>query len=107
MPSKLYLTHFAKKKKEGFISPYHEVNFSVAIFHHFKKNILEKEIKKKKIKTKIIKNFHNCLYNMKGYLKIFLLSYFEYRQHWLNILMDDCHSSKITKLKNKNMDIIC
>jgi hypothetical protein len=45
---------------------------------------------------------------MKGCLKkIFLLSYFEYRQHWLNILMDDCHSSKITKLKNKNMDIIC
>ncbi len=63
---------------------------------------------KKKIKIEIVKKCHDCLYNMKGCLKkIFLLSYFEYRQHWLNILMDDCHSSKITKLKNKNMDIIC
>jgi hypothetical protein len=45
---------------------------------------------------------------MKGCLKkIFLLSYFEYHQYWLNILIDDCHLSKITKLKKKNTDIIC
>jgi hypothetical protein len=31
-----------KKKKKNFITPYHAVNFSVTIFHHFKKNLLEK-----------------------------------------------------------------
>ncbi len=40
-------------------------------------------------------------HNMKRVLKIFLLSYFEYCQIWLNIHMDDCHLSNITKLKKK------
>jgi len=30
-------------------------------------------------------------YNIKRVLKIFLLQYFEYRQIYLNVLMDDCH----------------
>jgi len=34
-------------------------------------------------------------------LKIFYLSRFEYRQNWLNILMDVSHMSNITKLKKK------
>jgi hypothetical protein len=33
-----------------------------------------------------------------GVLKIFLFSYSEYRQIWLNTLMDDHHLSNITKL---------
>ncbi len=33
--------------------------------------------------------------------KIFLLSYFEYFQIWLNIFMNDCHLSNIIKLKQK------
>jgi hypothetical protein len=32
----------------------------------------------------------------------FLLSYFGYCQIWLNILMDNCHWSNITKLRKKN-----
>jgi hypothetical protein len=31
-------------------------------------------------------------------IKDFLLSYFEYCQIWLNIIMDDCHLSNTTKL---------
>jgi hypothetical protein len=36
---------------------------------------------------------------MKGFLRIFLLSHFEYCQNWLNILMHDTNLSNITKLK--------
>jgi hypothetical protein len=42
--------------------------------------------------------YHNCLQYDKV-LKIFLLSYFEYCQIWLNILLVECHLSNITKLK--------
>ncbi len=35
----------------------------------------------------------------KRVLKIFQLSQFEYCQIWLNILMDNCHLSNITKVK--------
>jgi hypothetical protein len=39
--------------------------------------------------------------NMKGCLRIFFVSYFDYRHIWLNIFMDACHLSNITKLKRK------
>jgi hypothetical protein len=51
---------------------------------------------------KIAKSCHNCL-QYESMLKIFLLSYFEYREIWLNMLMDHCHLSNITKLKNKTL----
>jgi len=35
--------------------------------------------------------------------KEFLVSYFEYHQIWLNILMNDCHLNKITKLGGKKI----
>ncbi len=35
--------------------------------------------------------------------KIFLFSYFEYCQFWLNMLMDHCLLRNITKLKNKTL----
>jgi hypothetical protein len=41
---------------------------------------------------------------MYGCLK-FLLSYFEYRQIWLNVLTDYCHSSSITKLKKNHWTV--
>jgi hypothetical protein len=44
------------------------------------------------------KTNHNCLQHERV-LKIFLLSYFDYCQDWLNILMDDHQLSNITKLK--------
>jgi hypothetical protein len=43
------------------------------------------------------KNDPNCLPNERMQLKIFLLSYFEYHQVWLNMFMDDGHLSKIEK----------
>jgi hypothetical protein len=46
--------------------------------------------------------------NMKGVLKNFLLSYSEYCQIQLNILMDERHMSNITKLgkkKKKNTSV--
>ncbi len=39
----------------------------------------------------------------KGATDFFLLSYFEYCQIWLNILMVDCHFSNITKLENETL----
>ncbi len=45
-------------------------------------------------------NFATILaYNMKRVLKIYLLSYFEYFQIWLNLLLDDSHLSNIPKLE--------
>ncbi len=35
----------------------------------------------------------------------FILSYFEYRQNWLNTFMYYCHLSNITKLKRKKREI--
>jgi hypothetical protein len=54
------------------------------------------------LNIKIAKNFHNCL-RYENMLKIFLLTYFEYDQIWLNMLMDHFHLSNITKLKNKTL----
>jgi hypothetical protein len=34
-------------------------------------------------------------------LKIFLLQYFEYRQIYLNVLMDDCHDVQYQKFEKK------
>jgi hypothetical protein len=45
--------------------------------------------------------------NMKGVLKIFLLSYFEYYQIQLNIHMGEGHVSNITKLKKKKKKNWC
>jgi hypothetical protein len=47
------------------------------------------------------KNDPNCLPNERMQLKIFLLSYFEYHQVWLNMFMDDGHLSKIEKNKKE------
>jgi hypothetical protein len=38
---------------------------------------------------------------MKGFLRIFLLSHFEYCQNWRNILMHDTNLSNITNLKKE------
>ncbi len=57
---------------------------------------------KKKLVEKITQNCHNCLQH-ESVLKIFLLSYFEYRQIWLNITLDDLATwatSQIWKKKN-------
>jgi hypothetical protein len=88
--------------------------FYVINFHQNVKNISEKNImsqlffkhspRKKKF-TKIVKFYHNCLQDDKV-LKIFLLSYFEYCQIWLIILLVECHLSNITKLKKKNEKLI-
>jgi hypothetical protein len=43
---------------------------------------------------------HNCLQHER-FLKIILLSYFEYCQIWLNTFTDDCQLSNITKLGGK------
>jgi hypothetical protein len=50
------------------------------------------------------KKYLNCLQNERVQLKIFLLSYFEYHQVWLNMFMDDGHLSKIEK--NEEEEII-
>jgi hypothetical protein len=41
--------------------------------------------------------------NMKGCFRFSLLSYFEYRQIWLNVLMDQCHLSNIKKMKKNSL----
>jgi hypothetical protein len=38
---------------------------------------------------------------IKECLWFYILRYFEYRQIWLNSLMDYCHLSNLTKLKTK------
>jgi hypothetical protein len=89
--------------------------FLVASSCHFVKNILEKEyfvtnsrfflggktsfIKKSNLFVRKLQNFVTIPWVLKIY---FLLSIFGYRQFWLNVLMNDCHLSNITKLKNKN-----
>jgi hypothetical protein len=84
--------------------------FYVINFHQNVKNISEKNImsqfslkhsppkKKFNYLQKSSDFYHNCLQYDKV-LKIFLLSYFEYCQIWLNILLVECHLSNITKLK--------
>jgi hypothetical protein len=57
----------------------------------------------KKIKTKIIVKKHNNYLQCEKGVQDCLLSYFEYCQIWLNILMDDCHLSNIIKLENKQI----
>jgi hypothetical protein len=54
-----------------------------------------------KTKKKILKIHHNCLQHERV-LKIFVLSNFECHQICVNVLMDDCHFSNITKLKKNN-----
>jgi hypothetical protein len=64
-------------------------------------NLGEKESKKelKNIAPEIVTTTYNMKFQRA--LKIFLFSYYEYRQIWLNILMDDCHLSNCIKLKRK------
>jgi hypothetical protein len=49
---------------------------------------------------KNLKIHHNCLQHERV-LKIFVLSNFECHQICVNVLMDHCHLSNITKLKKK------
>ncbi len=63
-----------------------------------------KQQQKKKCFWKKLPNIITIAYNMKMCLRFktfFLRSYFEYRQLCLNVLMDDCHLSNITKLTKK------
>jgi hypothetical protein len=53
-----------------------------------------------KTKKKNLKIHHNFLQHERV-LKIYVLSIFECRQICVNVLMDDCHLSNITKLKKK------
>jgi hypothetical protein len=55
-----------------------------------------KSLKKSPQNIKFFAKNHNCLRHERV-LKIFLLSYFEYHQFWLNVLMDDHHLSNIAK----------
>jgi hypothetical protein len=49
-----------------------------------------------------LKNIHhNCLQHERM-LQMYLLSYFEHHQIWLNICMDDCHLHNNTKIGGKN-----
>jgi hypothetical protein len=75
----------------------------------FWQNVMEKEnavtnslifVQKLQKMNKIAENRHDCYY-MKGCLRLFYFNIFEYRQIWLNILMDDRHLSNITKLKKE------
>jgi hypothetical protein len=49
---------------------------------------------------KVTKSDYNCL-KYENVLQIFLLSYFEYWQIWLNILMDDFHWATSQNWKKK------
>jgi hypothetical protein len=73
-------------------------------FHHFLKNSLKKNtLSQIESSFKKQKTFHqNSLQLHERIFKIlFLLSYFEYHQIWLNILPDDDHdlSKNITKIR--------
>jgi hypothetical protein len=63
---------------------------------------LKKKSCQKKEFLKSTKICHNCL-QYERVLKEFLLSYSEYCQNWLYILMDNGHLSNITKLKTKTV----
>ncbi len=83
-------------------------------FCHVVKNILKKEysvtnsfFKNMKFQESILRNkIHQksslLLTTWQGIVQIFLLAYIEYCQIWLNILMNDCHLSNITKLEKKH-----
>jgi len=47
-------------------------------------------------------HFHHFAYITKIVYGLFLISYFEYRQIWLNVLINDQHLNNITKLKKIN-----
>jgi hypothetical protein len=53
---------------------------------------------------KFVKNCHNRLpYEMDGCARLFLLSYFEYRQIWLNIILSDCHLRSSIKMQKEKL----
>jgi hypothetical protein len=56
------------------------------------------------VKIHFLKKILNLttLFKNKRLLKIFLISYFEYFQIWLNVLMGNLHLSNITNWKEKN-----
>jgi hypothetical protein len=70
------------------------------IYHKFL--FLEKKSPKNEKSPKFLPKFARIAYNMRKGAWDFLLSYFENRQIWLNILIHGCHLLNITKLKNKN-----
>jgi hypothetical protein len=58
-------------------------------------------------KKKKLQNLPQTCIQQEMVLKMFLLSYFEYHQIWLNILMDDIrHLSKITKLQKEKKNTV-
>jgi hypothetical protein len=56
---------------------------------------LKKYRQRRKNIFKFTKNHHNYLYKYERVIQIFLLSYFEYCQIWLNVLMGDRHFRNI------------
>jgi hypothetical protein len=82
--------------------------FCGVIFLHFvkifeKKNILQEIPSFKKIlkNSKKLPDITTTAYNMKGCLKIFLVSCFECGQIWQNTLIYDGHLSRIAKFNLK------
>jgi hypothetical protein len=83
----------------------------VASFRHFWQNVMEKENavtnslifvqKTPKMKKKIAEKSPQLLQHERVLKIVLLYNIFEYRQIWLNTLMDDRHLSNITKLKKK------
>jgi hypothetical protein len=86
-------------------------NFSPFCKKYFGKEILLLQLPfffKKKMELKISSKFATTttIDSMKRCLIfIFLFSYFEYIQIWLNVLMDDHHLNDITKLRKNNFPL--
>ncbi len=83
-----FCQYFGKKEYFAINSPFFE-----------KKNLPEKELKK--FWPKILTTAQ-----LEMVLKIFLLSYFEICQIWLNIVMDDCHFEQHQKIEKENTGFV-
>jgi hypothetical protein len=101
------LHFFIVDKTHGESQPVILFYFGVTHFRHFVKNVFQKEysvinsfLSKTKKNPKKLPQLQQTI--CKG-VSVFILSYFEYRQIWLNTyLMDYHHLSNITKLILKN-----
>ncbi len=79
-----------------------EKEYSVK-FPFFLKSIQSKINEKKILKS--TKNHHNCLQH-ESVLKIFVFSYFEYSQIWLNIVMDDLEQHRLIEKKKRPLNTL-
>jgi hypothetical protein len=78
------------------------IDFFWTNFSPFYEKKIEKRFLLQFFNYKITINCHNCLQHEREH-KVFLLSYFEYGQNWLNIFVDVCHLGNITKLEKKHL----